>query len=117
MKNSEKNISQNYITSIEIIKNLESAGFRAAFLPYHAIVQIKKSYDDLSEKSKDIQYVQNAVKHFQNNQPPNIPFEPLSFLIIAQPGNYAQFILSIKGKQIAIPIPPPFNEPTEQKKV
>ena len=65
MKNSEKNISQSSITSIEIIKNLESAGFRAAFLPYHAIVQIKKSYDDLSEKSKDIQYVQNAVKHFQ----------------------------------------------------
>lgn len=116
MKNSEKNISQSCITSIEIIKNLESAGFRAAFLPYHAIAQINKSYDDLFEKSKDIAYAQNAVKHFQNNQPPNIPFEPLSFLIIAHPGHYAQFVLSIKGEQIAIPIPPPFNEPTEQKR-
>ena len=105
-----------YNTSIEIIINLESAGFRAAFLPYHAIAQIIKSYDDLSEKSKEVQYVQNAIKHFQNNQPPNIPFEPLSFLIVAQPGDYAQFILSVEGKQIAIPIPPPFNEPTEQKR-
>ncbi|MCL2773552.1 MAG: hypothetical protein FWD71_09410 [Oscillospiraceae bacterium] len=109
-------MNQDNNISVGIVKRLEFAGFRAAFLTYRAIGQIKKSYDELSEKSKDIQYVQNAVKHFQNNQPPNIPFEPLSFLIAAQPGDYAQIILNIDGKRFAVPIPPPFNDPAEQKR-
>lgn len=109
-------MNRNNNISVGIVKQLESAGFRAAFLPYHAIEQIKKSYDELSEKSKDIQYVQSAVKHFQNNQPPNIPFEPLSFLIVAQPGDYAQIVLSVEDNRVAVPIPPPFNDPTEQKR-
>jgi len=102
--------------SLEIIKIFEAAGLRAAFMPFPAIERIKTSYDGLAAKRKDIQYVQNAVKHFQNNQPPNIPFEPLSFLVVAYPGDCAQFILSVEGKRIAIPLPPPFNDRAEQKR-
>jgi len=109
-------MTQDNSISTKTIEQFEAAGFRAAFLPYHAIEQIKQSYDELSEKGRDIQYVQNAVKHFKNNQPPNIPFEPLSFLIAAQPGDYAQILLIVNGKQIAVPIPPPFNEPAEKKR-
>jgi epoxyqueuosine reductase len=87
-------------------------------MPYQAIEQIKRSYDELSEKNKSmqIQYVENAISHFRNHQPPDIPFEPLSFLIVAQPGDYAQIILNTEGKQVAIPIPPPFNGPAEQQR-
>ena len=110
------NMSPDRNISIEMINHLETAGLRAAFLPYRAMEQIKKSYDELFERSKDIPYVQNAIKHFQNHQPPNIPFEPLSFFIVAFPGDDAQIILRIEGKQIAVPIPPPFNDPAEQKR-
>jgi len=102
--------------SAEIIKRLESAGCRAAFLPYHAIGEIAKSYDELSEKGAEIQYVQNAVRYFHDNQPANLPFEPQSFLIVAQPGDCAQVILNVKGKRFAAAIPPPFVTPTERKR-
>ena len=65
-------MNQNKSISSEIIGQLESAGFRTAFLPYHAIKQLKKTYDELAENNKDIKYIQHAVNLFHNHQPPDI---------------------------------------------
>ena len=99
----------NYNISLDIVNQLEAAGLRAAFLPYHAINQIKKTYDNLAEKTIDIPYAHNSVIRFHNQQPPAIPFEPLSFLIAANPCDPAQIIFNIKDNRITVPIPPLFH--------
>ncbi|MCL2832001.1 MAG: hypothetical protein FWD78_02425 [Treponema sp.] len=92
----------------EIIKQLESAGFCAAFLPYHVMEQIKNHYNELEQKNSGAQNVKNAVKHFLSNQPPDIPFEPKSLLITAYPADPAQIIFKTEGKSTAVVIPPTY---------
>ena len=98
-----------------IIKRFEEAGYRAAFLPYAAIRRINRAYGEITEKN-GVQYILNAAEHFKNNQPPDIPFAPASFLITAQPGDRAEFILNTDGGRRAIPVPPPFITPAEKKR-
>jgi len=92
-----------------ILNHLESAGFRAAFLPYHCIDRIKQHYDSLVEKNPGVKRTQSAVDYFRKHQPPEISFQPQSFLVAAYPDNPAQFILNIDGKPVTIPIPPTYR--------
>lgn len=101
--------------STDILNLLKSAGFHAAFLPYHCMAQITETYDGLPAKGGNITYIQNAINHFRNHQPPDIPFKPLSFLIAAYPGEPAQIILQDNGKRVAVPIPPTYLDDTEQR--
>ncbi|MCL2500111.1 MAG: hypothetical protein FWE90_07200 [Defluviitaleaceae bacterium] len=87
----------------KIIETLEAAGFRAAFLPYSAIERITAVYEGLAETAPS--YAQNAAKHFQKFQPPDIPFAPLSFLVVACPSPPARLSVRVEGKDINIPIP------------
>jgi len=98
---SKKMNNPNKITEI-----FKSAGLRAAFVPYNAIEQIKAVYINMSETENTSKFAKNAAEHFQNNQPPNIPFVPLSFLVVACPSSPARLALSIDGKTVNIPIPP-----------
>jgi epoxyqueuosine reductase len=97
-----------------IIKNLESVGFRAAFMPFAAIIKIPKLYEA---------YI-NAIGHTQSKtdkqsplpQPPSLSFEVRSFLVVAFSDSAAELCLKYKGKRISIPIPPEFiNESTRQQ--
>jgi epoxyqueuosine reductase len=90
----------------QIVKIIESAGFRAAFLPYNAVEQITAVYTKMLEETSTPQYAKNAEEHFRNNQPPNIPFVPLSFLIVACPSPPGRLVLNVDGKSVNIPIPP-----------
>ena len=96
------------MTAAAIMDKLESAGLRAAFLPYSRIETVKKHYDELAEKNGNTDHTKDAVKHFYNNQPPDLPFTPLSFLIIAQPSDPGQVIFRTNGKSVAVPVPPTY---------
>lgn len=108
-------MNQKNSISADILNQLKSAGFRAAFLPYHCMAQITETYEGLPAKSGNTPYIQNAINHFRNHQPPDIPFKPLSFLIAAYPGEPAQIILQDNGKGVAVPIPPTYLDDTEQR--
>ena len=103
--------------STGILHQLESAGFRAAFLPYHCMAKITENYDELPSRSKNTLFIHNTVKHFRNHQPPDVPFEPLSFLIIAYSSEAAQIILQGNGKRVAVPIPPTYLDDVEQRQI
>jgi len=91
----------------KIIDILKSAGFRAAFLPFNAAIeQITAVNKSMSGSESSPQYAKNAAEHFRSNQPPDIPFEPLSFLVVASPSPPARLTLTIDGKTADIPIPP-----------
>jgi len=90
----------------QIIQQLEQAGFRAAFLPISAMEQVKEHYDTLLERGPDTQWLRNAVKHFHENQPPKLEFEPRSILVTAHPYVGGKLMLHRKGEVIEIPIPP-----------
>jgi len=100
--------------SAGIIERIEAAGYRAAFLPYGAVERIKKIYNGLAKGNVDVQYIMNAVSHFQGNQPPDIKFVPLSFLVAVLPGDNAQIVLNAGGRRAALPVPPPFVSPDER---
>ena len=99
-----------------IVKQFESAGFQAAFLPYHYINQITKFYEELPEKNSNLPFIKDAIEYFRKHHPSGIPFEPLSFLIIACPGEYSLVTLNIKGKRVTVPVPPTYIDDQEQSK-
>jgi len=101
----------------DIIRRLESAGFRAAFLPYTYAEKIAGIYDGLSASSENTPFIRNAVKRFNDRKKPDIPFEPLSFLIAAFPSDPAQVIFQTEKGRFAIPIPPTYLDYTEERKL
>ena len=76
------------------MNSTSAAGFRASFLPYNCMAQIAKTYDELPTISGGISYVQNAANRARNHQPPDVSFEPLSFLFVAYPGKPVQIVLN-----------------------
>lgn len=97
-----------------VLDQLRAAGFRAAFLPYHYISHIANTYEDLPSRSGKTAFIQDTVRFFREHQPPDIPFEPLSFLVVAFPGEASQVILNHKGKRVTVPIPPNYLDDTEE---
>ncbi|MCL2352008.1 MAG: 4Fe-4S binding protein [Firmicutes bacterium] len=105
-------ISNHYADSRKaIVERLEFAGYRAAFLPYSSIARITEIYDALSENSGNTEFIQGTVNHFHSKLPPDIPFEPLSFLITAYPCPEWDIRLNYKGGQVTLPIPPAYIDP------
>lgn len=98
-----------------VIRELESGGFRAAFFPYLHSARIGEAYDALPEHSKATPFIQDAVRRFHNHQPPDIPFEPLSILIVAYASEPAQIILRADGRSIAVPIPPTYLDDPDRR--
>ncbi|MDD4493428.1 MAG: 4Fe-4S double cluster binding domain-containing protein [Eubacteriales bacterium] len=97
-----------------VVKQLESAGFRAAFIPFSYMAQISEIYDSHNDNSENTPY--NTVNVFRSHQPPDILFKPLSFLVIAFPSLEAEIRLKYKGEQVSIPIPPIYvDNPTQQR--
>ena len=92
-----------------VLKHLESAGFHAAFFPYHCIDRIKNHYDSLVEKNPGVKRTQSAVDYFRKHYQSDLPFKPFSFLVAAFPDNPAQIVLHIDGRPTAIPIPPTYR--------
>lgn len=109
-------MNQKYSVSTGIINQLENAGFPAAFLPYHCMEKITEIYGNLLSIRPDSSFIQNTVKYFRKHQPPDIPFEPLSFLIIACQGEPAQLILEYNGEDFTIPVPPTYIDDAGQQK-
>jgi len=107
-------MDQKFTICTDILNQLGSAGFPAAFLPYHCIAEITETYDELPLTRTNTAFIQNSVKYFRNHQKPDISFEPLSFLIIASKGEPAKLVLNYNGEQAAIPIPPTYLDDTEQ---
>jgi len=94
---------------------LAADGFRSAFLPYRNLAQIVQAYEDLARLNPDIPNIQNAVAFFHSHQPPDLPFEPKSFLIVAYPASFAQIVLTTEGRRLAIPIPPTYLDDTPER--
>ncbi len=107
-------MNQKNSISIDILNQLKSAGFPAAFLPYQYLAKIIETYDELPSIRTNTTFIQNAVKHFHNHQIPDVPFEPLSFLIVACQGEPAQVVLNYNGKEVTVPIPPTYLDNSEQ---
>ncbi|MCL2479533.1 MAG: hypothetical protein FWF22_08525, partial [Treponema sp.] len=100
-----------------ILEKFESVKFRAAFLPFHCMDEITKHYDEMANNA-DIGYIKNVDAHFRSNQPPDLPFTPLSFLIAAYPSDPARVIFKIHGENISVPIPPTYLDYfTDNKKL
>ena len=95
-------------TCTQIISDLESAGYYAAFLPFNRLEQIIRHYDDLAEKFGTVEYLQNAVKHMREAKT-DIPFTPLSFLVTAYADCPAEIVFNDRGKRQVIPIPPTYR--------
>ena len=107
-------MNQENCISTDILNQLKSSGFPAAFLPYHFITQITEIYDDLPTRRTSTAFIENVMKRFHNHQPPDISFEPLSFLIVTYPSEPSQVVLNENGKQTTIPIPPTYLDDAEQ---
>ena len=102
-------------TASQIISTLEAAGFRAAFLPYSAMEQIREHYDTLLERGPDTKWLRDATAWFHSNEPPKLEFEPRSFLVMAFPCARATLVLRRDGKRIEVPIPPGYVNLTQPK--
>ncbi|MCL2407589.1 MAG: hypothetical protein FWC95_06630 [Defluviitaleaceae bacterium] len=87
-----------------IIKNLESAGFRAAFLPFSAIEKISEHYNNLMLSAPN--FAKSSAEHFSKNQPPDADFTPTSILVLVLHSPPASVRLTVGGKHFSIPIPP-----------
>ena len=94
--------------SNEIIRRLQSAGFRAAFLPYACIEQIGAFYDELSGNNDDAPFIRGAAQRFHDLNKPGREFEPLSFLIVACPSELTQVALQTGNGRHTVPIPPTY---------
>jgi len=93
-------------TAEQMIQQLQAEGFRAAFLPISAMEQINEHYDTLLERGPDTKWLQGAVKHFCENQPPKLDFEPRSILVTVAPYAGGKLVLHRHGDVTEIPIPP-----------
>lgn len=98
-----------------VSESLAAAGYRGAFLPYRDLTQIVQAYEDLVRLNPGIQSVQDAVTFFRSHQPPDIPFEPLSFLVVAYPASPARIVLETESRRLAIPIPPTYLDDNPER--
>ena len=88
-----------------VISKLETMGFRAALIPFSSIEQITKIYSTYAE-SNNAPF--SAKDWFLSMQPPDIPFKPLSFLVIAFQSHEGEISLRFNGKKVLLPIPPTY---------
>ena len=87
-----------------VIAELKKSGFRAALIPFSCIEQIREIYESHVDNSEKTPV--NIKERFLSNQPPNITFEPASFLVVAFQSPKGEIHFSYKDKEISIPIPP-----------
>jgi len=90
----------------QIIRRLEEAGFRAAFLPISAMEQVQAHYDSMPARGPDTAWLRGIVGKFRSSQPARLEFEPRSILVAACPCTGAALVLHRRGESIKIPIPP-----------
>jgi len=107
--NKEMNIADS------VILKLETAGFRAALIPFSCIEQITKIHDTHVDNSENTPF--NIKNRFHSNQPPDITFEPLSFLVIAFQSSEGEVCFNYKGKKISIPIPPTYLDDSAKRRL
>jgi len=93
-------------TADSVTMKLETEGFHAALIPFSCVEQITKIYNIHADNSENTPF--NIKNWFYSNQPPDITFKPLSFLIIAFQSPEGELCLNYKGKEISIPIPPTY---------
>jgi len=93
-----------------IAAQLESAGFRAAFLPFTCVARIAEIYDALPENSQNTEFIRGTINHFHSKLPPDIPFNPRSILVAAYPCPEWEMRLNHKGREISLPIPPTYPD-------
>ena len=98
-----------------ILAELASVGFHAAFLPYSYMEQIDKIYETHNDNSENTPY--DIKKRFRSNQPPDIPFKPLSFLVISFQSLEGEICLNHKGEIISIPVPPIYLDGSIRKQI
>ncbi|MCL2740950.1 MAG: hypothetical protein FWE70_02425 [Oscillospiraceae bacterium] len=90
-----------------VIQAYEAAGMRAAFSELgKALEAAAKVYESMGSNVSTPDFAKGAASHFKANQPPDLPFRPLSFLTVAYPSPPAQLTLTIGGERATIPIPP-----------
>ena len=97
-----------------LVAKLEANGFRAAFLPYACIEQITDIYNEYAENA-DAPF--RTKEWFLSAQPPDLPFEPLSILVIAYQSPGGEMSLSYKGKEVLLPIPPTYIDDSIKKRL
>ncbi|MCL2707983.1 MAG: 4Fe-4S binding protein [Defluviitaleaceae bacterium] len=90
----------------KIIGELAEAGYPAAFAPFGAMERISAHYDKILVENAGVRYVADAVNHFKSNQPPDVPFEPLSLFVAAFPCEFSKISFVLDKKSASIPIPP-----------
>ena len=96
-----------------VITELETMGFRASLIPYASIERITKIYNAYAE-SENTPF--STKEWFLSKQPPDISFEPLSFLVVAFQSPEGEIHLKYKGKELLLPIPPTYlDESTMQR--
>ena len=118
-KNKDKDKDKDKGKGKSILSGLETAGYRAAFLPYAYTERIAKIYDALFENSENTQFIQGAVDRFHEHNyhhKPDLPFEPLSYLVAAFPSDPAQVILHTEKGRQAVPIPPTYLDYIEERR-
>jgi epoxyqueuosine reductase len=97
-----------------LVAKLEANGFRAAFLPYACIEQITDIYNEYAENA-DAPF--RTKEWFLSAQPPDLPFEPLSILVIANQSPGGEISLSYNGKEVLLPIPPTYIDESINKRL
>ena len=98
-----------------VVQKLETAGFRAALIPFSCIKQITAIYDAYVENSGNLPF--SLKENFRSNQPPDTAFEPLSFLVIAFHSSEGEIRLRHNGKEISLPIPPTYLDDSTMQRL
>ena len=88
-----------------VLSKLETEGFRAALIPFSTIEQIMQIYNNYTE-SENAPF--STKEWFLSMQPPDIPFKPLSILVIAFQSPAGEISLIHGGKRVLLPIPPTY---------
>ena len=97
--------NENIDAANSVTMYLGAMGFRAALIPFASIEQITKIYNAYVE-SENAPF---SIKDwFLSKQPPDIPFKPLSFLVIAFQSPAGEISIKYKGKEVLLPIPPTY---------
>ena len=89
----------------QVLAELEAEGFRAALIPFSCIEEITRAYNEYVENENSPFLIK---EWFHSGQPPDLPFTPLSFLVIAFQSPGGEMSLICDGKEIALPIPPTY---------
>jgi len=96
-----------------IVKELKKAGFMAALIPISVLEKIKEIYNTYAE-SENAPF--STREWFFSKQPPDLPFEPQSFLVVAFQSPGGEIRLRYKGKDVLLPVPPAYlDESVKQR--